>query len=133
MVDNKIRIYSPDLFYYVPILKVSQSPLHHARIQCILSKSNQPDTMEFSKVLTLSTAHLHPLEAEHIAEVSYISSDTCFLVSTDSGLHEHFIKGVQLPCLVDLLKEVAKLYDDVDYVMFDGDANVEDAFRQYDW
>jgi hypothetical protein len=89
--------------------------------------------MEFSKVLTLSTTHLHPLEAKEIHEVSYISGATCFLVSTDSNLHEHFIKGVELPCLVDLLKEVAKLYPDVDYVMFDRDANVEDAFRSYDW
>lgn len=89
--------------------------------------------MEFSKVLVLSTAHLHPLEAEKIHEVSYISSATCFLVTTDSDLHEHFIKGVELPCLVDLLREVKQLYDDVDYVMFDCDANVEEQFRNYDW
>ena len=89
-------------------------------------------TMEFSKVLTLSTAHLHPLEAKKIDEVSYISSDTLCLVNAESGMYEFYIEK-ELPCLVDLLKEIKKLYSDVDYVMFDPDANVEDAFRKFPW
>ena len=134
MVDNKIRIYSPDLFYYVPILKVSQSPLHHARIQCILSKSNQPDTMEFSKVLVLSTAHLHPLEAAKIEKVAYISSDTTSLVNAGKGtgmLDSYLNEGMH--CLVDLLRLVYDQFPSVDYVMFDPDANVEEQFREFTW
>ena len=50
MVDNKIRRINPDLFYYVPILKVSQSPLHHARIRDNLWESTKrnpmPDTIK---------------------------------------------------------------------------------------
>jgi hypothetical protein len=38
-----------------------------------------------------------------------------------------------MPCLVDLLKSVNEQYDDVVYVLFDADANVEDEIRKYDW
>jgi hypothetical protein len=88
--------------------------------------------MEISKILTLSTAHLHPLEARKIDKVSYIHSDSCSLVNTDPGMYEFYIQE-GLPCLVDVLKSVKQLYDDVAYVMFDADANVEDEFRKYDW
>ena len=88
--------------------------------------------MEISKVLTLSTAHLHPLEGQKIDKVSYVHSDTCSLVNTDSGMYEFYIEE-GLPCLVDLLKLIKEQYNDVVYVMFDADANVENEFRKYDW
>jgi hypothetical protein len=88
--------------------------------------------MEISKILTLSTAHLHPLEGRKIDKVAYISNDTCSLVNANQDLYDYYIKE-GLPCLVDLLKSVNEQYDDVDYVLFDPDANVEDAIRKYDW
>jgi hypothetical protein len=88
--------------------------------------------MEISKILTLSTAHLHPLEAQKIDKVAYISNDTCSLVNTNQDLYDYYIKE-GLPCLVDLLKSVNEQYDDVDYVLFDADANVEDVLRVYQW
>jgi hypothetical protein len=87
--------------------------------------------MEISKILTLSTAHLHPLEGPKIDKVSYTHSDTCSMVNTDPEMYEFYIEE-GLPCLVDLLKMI-KEYIDVDYVMFDADGNVEDQFRKYDW
>ena len=36
-------------------------------------------------------------------------------------------------CLVELLEEVDKLYPDLDYVMFDPDANIEEQFREFTW
>jgi hypothetical protein len=88
--------------------------------------------MEISKILTLSTAHLHPLEAQKIDKVSYVHSDTCSLVNADPEMYSFYIEE-SMPCLVDLLKSVNEQYDDVAYVLFDADANVEDAFRKYDW
>ena len=88
--------------------------------------------MEISKILTLSTAHLHPLEAQKIDKVAYTSSATCSMVNTSPEMYDYYIKE-SLPCLVDFLKSVKQLYADVTYVMFDADANVEDAFRKYDW
>jgi len=88
--------------------------------------------MELSQILTLSTAHLHPLEAAKIDKVAYIASDTCSLVNTDPDLYEFYIKD-SLPCLVDLLKFIKLIHFDVAYVLFDPDANVEDKIRKYDW
>jgi hypothetical protein len=88
--------------------------------------------MELSKILILSTAHLHPLEAAKIDKVAYISNDTLSLVSNDSGMWDSYL-AENMHCLVDLLREVANYYTDVDYVMFDPDANIEDVFRKYEW
>ena len=88
--------------------------------------------MEISKILTLSTAHLHPLEGQKIDKVSYSHSDTCSLVNADPEMYEFYIEE-GLPCLVDLLKSVNKQYHHIAYVLFDADANVEDEFRKYDW
>lgn len=88
--------------------------------------------MELSKLLTLSTAHLHPLEGQKIDKVAYISSDSCALVNTDPVMYEFYI-GQSMPCLVELLKLVKEQYNDVEYVLFGPDANVEDVFRKYDW
>ena len=88
--------------------------------------------MEISKILTLSTAHLHPLEGQKIDKVSYVHSDSCSLVNTDPEMYDFYIEE-SMPCLVDLLKLIKEQYNDVAYVLFDADANVEDAFRKYDW
>ena len=90
--------------------------------------------MEFSKVLVLSTAHLHPLEAVKIDKVAYISSNTCALVNAGKGtgmLDSYLNEGMH--CLVDLLRSVYDQFPDVDYVMFDPDANVEEQFREFTW
>ena len=47
-------------------------------------------------------------------------------------MYEFYIEE-SLPCLVDLLKLIKEQYNDVAYVMFDADGNVEDQFRKYDW
>ena len=88
--------------------------------------------MEISKILTLSTAHLHPLEGPTVDKVSYTHSDTSSMVNTDPEMYEFYIEE-SLPCLVDLLKLIKEQYNDVAYVMFDADGNVEDQFRKYDW
>jgi hypothetical protein len=53
-------------------------------------------------------------------------------VNADPEMYEFYIEE-NMPCLVDFLKSVNEQYDDVVYVLFDADANVEDAFRKYDW
>ena len=88
--------------------------------------------MQFSKVLTLSTAHLHPLEAAKIDKVAYIASDTLSLINNDSDMWDTYLVE-NMHCLVDLLVEVEKLHPDVDYVMFDPDANIEEQFRKFTW
>jgi len=88
--------------------------------------------MEISKILTLSTAHLHPLEGQKIDKVSYVSSDTCSLVNADSEMYSFYIEE-SMPCLVDLLKFIKLIHSDVAFVLFDADANVEDKIRKYDW
>ena len=88
--------------------------------------------MELSQILTLSTAHLHPLEGQKIDKVAYIHSDTCALVNTDPGMYEFYIEQ-SMPCLVELLKLVKEQYNDVAYVLFDPDANVWDFIKSYDW
>ena len=61
-------------------------------LHSLLQFSPEEMTMEFSKVLTLSTAHLHPLEAKKIDEVSFISSDTLCLVNAESGMYQFYIE-----------------------------------------
>jgi len=88
--------------------------------------------MEFSKVLTLSTIHLHTLEAAKIDKISYLSSDTLSLVIADSGMWDTYLNE-GMHCLVDLLRLVHTQFPDVDYVMFDPDANAEELFKDYTW
>jgi len=88
--------------------------------------------MEFSKVLTLSTAHLHPLEAAKIDKIAYISSDTLSLVNADSGMWDSYLVE-NMHCLVDLLRLIYEQFPSVDYVMFDPDANIEEQFREFTW
>jgi hypothetical protein len=88
--------------------------------------------MEFSKVLTLSTAHLHPLEAAKIDKIAYISSDTLSLVNTDPVLRNSYLVE-NMHCLVDLLRLIYEQFPSVDYVMFDPDANIEERYKDYKW
>jgi hypothetical protein len=88
--------------------------------------------MEFSKVLTLSTIHLHTLEAALIDKIAYLSSDTLSLVNADSGMWDTYLNE-GMHCLVDLLRMVKGQHPDVDYVMFDPDANEEERFREFTW
>ena len=56
-------------------------------------------------MVELSTAHLHPLEADRIKEVSYFDSDTSNLVPTiDECLSD--CKRLYMVCLHDLLVEL---------------------------
>ena len=88
--------------------------------------------MELSQILTLSTAHLHPLEGQKIDKVAYIASDTCSLVNASPEMYDYYIKE-SMPCLVELLKLVKEQYNDVAYVLFDPDANVVPYTKSYDW
>jgi hypothetical protein len=88
--------------------------------------------MELSQILTLSTAHLHPLEGPKIDKVAYVSGGSCALVNADPEMYSFYIEQ-SMPCLVDLLKLVKEQYNVIAYVLFDADAVVEDAFRKYDW
>ena len=82
-------------------------------------------------MVELSTAHLHPLEAEKMEEVSYFDSDTSHLVPTiDECLSD--CKRLYMVCLHDLLVELREKYN-VDYVLFDADSSVCEEFKTYDW
>lgn len=88
--------------------------------------------LKMLNMVELSTAHLHPLEAEKMKEVSYIDSDTSSLVPTiDECLSD--CKRLYMVCLHDLLVELREKYN-VDYVLFDADSSVcEEEFKTYDW
>lgn len=85
--------------------------------------------MEINKLAILSTAHLHPLEAKHSIKNAYVANYEYSLFSTDIGMRE-FYKDGGLVCLAELLEQ---LKDIADYVLFDPDANVNDAYKSYDW
>jgi hypothetical protein len=87
--------------------------------------------IELKSIAILSTAHLHPLEANQISDVSTISGDSFSLVNADVEMYEFYISK-NMPMLVDLIKEVVRKYG-VTYVLFDPDANVSDEFRSYEW
>jgi hypothetical protein len=88
--------------------------------------------MELSQILTLSTAHLHPLEGAKIDKVAHIASDTLSLVNTSPEMYDYYIKE-SLPCLVELLKLVKEQYLGVGYVLFDPDTSVIPYIKAYDW
>jgi hypothetical protein len=88
--------------------------------------------MELSQILTLSTAHLHPLEAAKIDKVAYVANDTLSLVNASPEMYDYYIKE-SMPCLAELLKYVNEQYNDVAYVLFDPDANVVPYIKSYDW
>lgn len=88
--------------------------------------------MEISKIITLSTAHLHPLEGPKIGEIALLDSKTCSLVNVDPVMDDFYIENC-FPCLVDLLRLVRAQVPDVKYIVFDADERVEDQFRTFDW
>jgi len=85
--------------------------------------------MELNRLATLSSAHLHPLEAKVINKFAYVSSPECSILHTDTSSRE-FYKESGLVCLVELLEQ---LKDIADYVLFDPDANVDDNYKAYEW
>ena len=88
-----------------------------------------PKTMEHNKLVILSSAHLHPLEAKVINNFAYVSSPECSLLLTDAGSREFYKEG-GLVCLDELME---KLKDIADYILFDPDANVDDDYKSYEW
>ena len=87
--------------------------------------------MNTKNLLIVSTAHLHPLEAKVIDKSAYVSSNECALVSTDNEMRE-FYANADLVCLVEFLTQLKNKHN-VDYVMFDPDADCLDDFKTYNW
>ena len=87
--------------------------------------------MKSQSLLILSTAHLHPLEAKIIDEVSYVANQECALVRTEE-LDREFYYGRGLVCLCDLLDKVKKEHS-VEFVLFDPDADTSDELVIYSW
>lgn len=88
-------------------------------------------TLKIQKILNLSTAHLHPLEANKIDEVSILYSESSNLICTDNAVIDD-CKKMGMVCLGELLKELKNKYQ-VDYVLFDPDEPEIDEFKKYDW
>lgn len=87
--------------------------------------------MKTQSLLILSTAHLHPLEAQKIDEVAYVANQECALVRTQEEMRE-FYYGRGLVCLCNLLDKVKKDYS-VEFVLFDPDADTLDELVIYSW
>ena len=85
--------------------------------------------MKLNRLAIFSTAHLHPLEAKVVNKFAYVVSPECSLFSTDIEMRE-FYKDGGLICLSELSEQ---LKDIADYVLFEPDADVEDAYKSYDW
>ena len=85
--------------------------------------------MELNKLVILSTAHLHPLEAKVINSYAYVANTESALFSTNIELRDFYRDG-GLVCLSELLEQ---LKDIADYVLFDPDANVWNVYKSYDW
>ena len=85
--------------------------------------------MNMKNLLIVSTAHLHPLEAEVIDEIAYASSNECALVSTDNEMRELYANA-DLVCLVEFLTQVKNKHN-VDYVLFDPDADCLEDFKTF--
>ena len=89
--------------------------------------------MKIYKLIALSTAHLHPLEAAKIEEVASVSDQHCSLVSTaPEYTMRTFYKDKGLVCLSEVLKLMKEKYD-AEYVLFDPDVDVTDELKEYDW
>lgn len=87
--------------------------------------------MENRKLTILSTAHLHPLEAQQLDKIATLSNEFCALFSTVREMRKHYHDN-HFPCLAELLEKV-KEQTDADYVMFDPDVSVTNMFKSYDW
>lgn len=85
-----------------------------------------------STLVIISTAHLHPLEAERIDNVSYMSCSSANLISTDEISCNSYESEAGLYCLADLARAIRSSFG-ADYIIFDADAEVHPIFRKYDW
>ena len=85
--------------------------------------------MELNKLVILSTAHLHPLEAKEVITFAYVANTENALFSTDIGMRDFYRNG-GLVCLAELLEKLSNI---ADYVLFDPDANVSDDYMSYEW
>lgn len=87
--------------------------------------------MKATKLITLSTAHLHPLEAQHIDSVFSLYNEFSNLNSIcDEVIRD--CKDEHLPCLQKLLINLMK--EGYDYVLFDADSDkVENELPVFDW
>lgn len=87
--------------------------------------------MENRKLTILSTAHLHPLEAQQLEKVATVANQFVALFSTVREMRNHYRES-HFPCLAELLVKV-KEKTDADYVLFDPDVSVTNLFKSYDW
>lgn len=87
--------------------------------------------MKLHKLAILSTAHLHPLEAKHMNASAYIANAECAMFSTEPDM-QSFYKSADLVCLSELLEQVKEKYD-IQYVIFDPDADTLEELKSYDW
>jgi hypothetical protein len=96
-------------------------------------QSNVTPMKQFStkQIIQLSTAHLHPLEAKIINQVSVLSSVYGALVSVDSE-NVKYCKSLDLVSLAELLEYISHM-NDVEYIYFDPDFEVMDCLKKYDW
>lgn len=82
-------------------------------------------------IIVLSTAHLHPLEAEKINEVSVLSNDCQNLIQVSKDTIQD-CKKIYLVCLAEVLEILLK--EQYDFVLFDADfGDVVDRLITYDW
>lgn len=88
--------------------------------------------MVTNKLVIISTAHLHPLEAERIDNVSYMSCSSANLISTDEASCRNYESEAGLYCLADLVRAIRSGFG-ADYIIFDADAEVHPTYRKYDW
>lgn len=95
------------------------------------STSSFQSIMKSSKLITLSTTHLHPLEAQKMNEVSILYNEFNNLISICDGVIQD-CKDSYLPCLAELLNDL--MTQGYDYVLFDPDAEVDDSVLYcFDW
>jgi len=84
-----------------------------------------------SKLVTLSTAHLHPLESQKLDSVSFMSCTLSALIRTDDYSCEE-CERASLCCLADLMRTIRNTFG-VDYIIFDPDGEICPTFKTYDW
>ena len=87
--------------------------------------------MIIKTITTLSTAHLHPLEANLMNSVSLFHNEFSNLISIDDDAIQE-CKRLSLVCLVEVLTKLKEKYMS-DYVLFDADEPATEEFKVYDW
>jgi hypothetical protein len=82
-------------------------------------------------IVVLSSAHLHPLEADKINEVSLLHNEFSNMIQVSKETIQD-CKGFCLLCLAEVLEVL--LQEQYDFVLFDSDfGDVVDRFTTYDW